>query len=517
MSGPQDSIPKDSESQKSGQTAEKICIYCKRPNKSDFTFCAFCGNRLNSKICPNCRITLPIDAKYCANCGINLETTAVQSQNFPNPQPQPGYYSPFPQYSQQPQNPQNSQYPQYPQPQYPQYPPYPNYPYTYYPVNQNYNFYFEKPKWWNLPVFYIIFCMFGLLIVSSLVVVITLIFLGLRNTNLSLTETIYIDVFTKMFQLFLIVIAIFYFKGLKGFFSNGPKYTGPPKVSEEIKEPQTKPTNLIIKVMFVLLLVFILLVVDLYTNLIVAFIEEFFNLNTTSSSSYSFLDSSLTQDFLIIFLWACVFAPIHEEILFRGILQQALNKSGTSDFSHYIIQGTTFAFMHLAGDILNGGSPDFVLLHMVSTFLFGVSSTYLRKKFNSLIPSILLHSLSNTLSLSFSFVTTPYFTTDQVNMISIAIYIVPILLIIILLAILYLSGHWKIKKPLSFEQEKARKFIFAILGLALIFNISQYLYIILPLSQQLTYLIVITLASIVVYFLWGSKVKDVPFNQVVIE
>ena len=457
----------------------RTCQFCKNENPEEFLFCSNCGSSLSYKVCTNCYSTNPMNAKFCFNCGGS-----------------------FAEKSQLPYRSNQTQY-TYVQPIYP--PPY-NYTYTHY---------YQKPKWWNLPVFFVIFCIFGLIILASLITLFSAVLFGM--TGVSFQDQIYLDMATKIVQLAFIVFALKYFRGFHFFFSknnsqkdNSQDVTDEPRQEEQIK----KKMNIITKFLFILLFVFILLVIDLYTDVIISFLREFFKFGSTTSS-YSFLDTNFSQYFLLITFWVVIFAPIHEEILFRGILQQALDKSSTSDFSHYIIQGLTFAFMHLAGDILNGGSIDFVMLHMISTFTFAVASTYLRKKFNSLIPSILLHSFSNGLSLSFTFLTTSYFTTDQLNLITILIYILPIFFIIGILIIFYLLGHWKLKKPLSLTQDKSKNFIFRILVLAGIFNIFQYGFILVPsLQSQFAYIIVFAIISLLMFILWGSRVKDLAWNDI---
>ena len=465
----------------------KICWYCKTKNLLTYNFCISCGRSLFSKSCSRCSFILPIEAKFCTNCGAKFDENTVVPQNTV-------YNIP------------------------PAYPPYPNYAIYYpnYPFNYPSAYYFEKPKWWHLPVFYIVFCIFGLLVLSQLVTIFFLVFLGIKQFQIQ--EIIYVDIFTKLFQLGLIIFALKYFKGMKNFFSKKQTQKFNSKHSEDKELLSKKSMNIVTKLLYVILFVILLLAVDLYSYVIISFVKEFLNINSATSSSYSFLDTSTNQDFLLIFFWVCIFAPLHEEILFRGILQQALDRSDTSDFVHYIIQGTTFAFMHLAGDILNGGSPDFVLIHMISTFTFAVASTYLRKKFNSLIPSILLHSFSNTLSLSFNFLTTSYFTINQLNIIELAIYILPLILIPLILILLFIFGHWKISKPSAFKQDKGRNFIIKLLIVELVCNISQYIFVVIPNQMdQFLLLLLISGISFILYFIWGSKVKDLTFQEIINE
>lgn len=451
--------------------SDKECLFCKNKNPMDYQYCVSCGSSLIYKNCANCRFTVPIDSRFCPNCGIDIQNTNVI--------PYRNILSYIP-----------------PQPAY-----YPSY---------TYNYYYQKPKWWNLPVFFMIFGIFGLLMLSSMAVVIIVASIGL--TTFTFPETIYLDMATKLFQLLLIFIAIKYFRGLKTFFTK--RTTDKTNSSEQDTVTTSLPVKpkVFTKALFVLLFVFIILVVDLYTSLIVTVLQGFLHTGNTSSA-YSFLDNNINQYFLLIVFWVVIFAPIHEEILFRGILQQGLDRSVTSNFSHYIIQGVTFAFMHLAGDVLMGGSFDFVILHMISTFTFAICSTYLRKKFHSLLPSIFLHALSNGLSLSFDFISTPYFTADQVNLISNLIYIIPILLILAILGLLFLLHQWKPKKPESLQEIKNINFIFKALIIALIFNVSQYFYIVLPTSQQFIFIILVTIASLAIFIYWGKKIRDIPWSK----
>ena len=479
----------DNENEPSETKSSKICPFCKKENPLDFIFCTNCGNNLDRIMCYNCYSRIPITSIFCAYCGVNLKEHDPLPINNSNPPPSSNpFYNP--------QSPPAFQ-PYY----YPYSPPY-NYP--------PYGFYnnLSPPKWWNLPVFFIIYCMFGLLILSVMVIAFISAFIGM--TQIGIQGSIYLDIATKIIQLLLILFAIKFFKGLRPFFSKRENVSpNGPKLDVNLQ----RSPNIVIKLFFLLFFIFFLLAVDLYSSLIVEFFKGFFG-SQPSASPYDFIYNSLGNDFFLIFFWVAIFAPLHEEILFRGILQQGLDRSGTSDFSHYIIQGTTFAFMHLAGDILDGGTPDVIIVHMISTFLFAISATYLRKKFKSLIYPILLHSISNGLSIAFSFLTTDYFTVNQLNLITNAIYILPLVFIVLIPLILYLLSIWKPKRPLSLKETKFSDFIGLILLLALILNIIQYAFLFMhPIQTQFVYILVLTLVSFVVFILWGQNVIDITWNE----
>ena len=482
----------DNENEPSETKSSKICLFCKKENPLDFIFCTNCGNNLDRIMCYNCYARIPITSTFCAYCGVNLKehdplpiTNANLSPNysiFHIPQNLPAF---------QTYNPYNPPY----------YPPY-NYP--------PYGFYNNRspPRWWNLPIFFIIYCMFGLLILSVMVTAFISAFLGM--TQIGIQESIYLDMATKIFQLLLIVFAIKFFKGLRPFLSkrenispNGPKL--------DVKL-QHSP-NRVVKLFFLLFFVFFLLAIDLYTSLIVEFFKGFFG-SQASASPYDFIYNSIGNDFFLIFFWVAIFAPLHEEILFRGILQQGLDVSGTSEDSHYIIQGTTFEYLHLGGDILEGGKVDVNIIHLISTFLFAISATYLRMKFKSLIYPILLHSISNGLSIAFNFLTTDYFTVSQLNFITNAIYILPIIVMILIPVIFYIFSVWKPKRPSSLKEAKFSDFIGLILLLALILNIIQYAFLFMhPIQTQFIYILVLTISSLIVFILWGQKVSDITWNE----
>ncbi len=94
--------------------------------------------------------------------------------------------------------------------------------------------------------------------------------------------------------------------------------------------------------------------------------------------------------FLIISL--CVFAPIIEEILFRGLLHRVL-RSFFSFWTAAAISSASFAFVHFSFSQGYGNIP---LLGSLITLSFYLSYLYERQK--RILPCILLHSIFNLIS-----------------------------------------------------------------------------------------------------------------------
>lgn len=474
----------DNSDSSSSEDSAKICFYCQKENPSNYSFCSYCGHSLMTKICSNCFKKTPVGVVFCPYCGTKIGSKT--NELHVNSQPQINNQSPY----------QGAAPPYYGPPYFAPY------------LRP------REPHWYQLPVFYITFCIFGLLLVSQFVSTIIGYLFGLNLLNPTVKDLIYLDILIKLFQLSLIIIAIKGFNGLKSFFSK-QEVEPTDEVDLDIKKKTNRP-NILIAVIFVILFLCIILVSNSFVDFIISYIKAFFHITTDTKSGYDFIDSSIQIDFVLIAFWLALFAPIHEEILFRGIFQQALDKSGTSDLSHYLIQGVTFALLHLAGDVLNGGTWDFVAPHMIFTFLFAVLATYLRKKFNSLLPSMVLHSLNNGLSVLSIFITANYFTADQLNLISNLFYVGPIILILVILIVLYVTHQWKISKPLSLKQKNNyKKFIFMVLVIAVVCNFFNYAFILFPrLESQSTFLLISVVASVVVFIIWGKNVNDITWHKI---
>ena len=95
--------------------------------------------------------------------------------------------------------------------------------------------------------------------------------------------------------------------------------------------------------------------------------------------------------FILLFIAVTIIAPLGEELLFRGFLQQVLEKHW-KDVTRAIL--TTALF--------------FALIHMnpywfAQIYILGVMLGFLSWKTGSVLPSLILHGLNNTMAMIFSF------------------------------------------------------------------------------------------------------------------
>ena len=94
-----------------------------------------------------------------------------------------------------------------------------------------------------------------------------------------------------------------------------------------------------------------------------------------------------TLSFIFLFLAVVVMAPIGEEIVFRGFLQKFLEEHWKDITRAVLITSLIFAMIHF--------NPYWT----IQIYLLGVILGFLSWKTKSIIPSIVLHSLNNGISL----------------------------------------------------------------------------------------------------------------------
>ena len=96
--------------------------------------------------------------------------------------------------------------------------------------------------------------------------------------------------------------------------------------------------------------------------------------------------------FFLLFTAVAIIAPVGEELLFRGFLQQFLEKYWRDITKSILIIALFFAIIHL--------NP----FWFIQIYILGVVLGFLSWKTNSIIPSLILHSLNNSVALILSFV-----------------------------------------------------------------------------------------------------------------
>lgn len=91
-------------------------------------------------------------------------------------------------------------------------------------------------------------------------------------------------------------------------------------------------------------------------------------------------------EFATIFVGLCVFVPIAEELLFRGMVQQIFARN-TGDVAGFLLAGLVFGAIHLNAHLL------------VSISFFGVILSFVYFASGNLTYTIIAHALFNTIAL----------------------------------------------------------------------------------------------------------------------
>jgi membrane protease YdiL (CAAX protease family) len=95
--------------------------------------------------------------------------------------------------------------------------------------------------------------------------------------------------------------------------------------------------------------------------------------------------------FILLFIAVAVIAPLGEELLFRGFLQQILEKHWKDITRAILVTSLFFAMIHM--------NPYW----FVQIYILGIVLGFLAWKTGSVIPPLILHSINNTMAMVFSF------------------------------------------------------------------------------------------------------------------
>ena len=95
--------------------------------------------------------------------------------------------------------------------------------------------------------------------------------------------------------------------------------------------------------------------------------------------------------FLLLFIAVVVVAPLGEELLFRGFLQQILEKHWKDVTRAVLVTALFFAMIHM--------NPYW----FVQIYILGIILGFLAWKTNSVIPPLILHGINNAMAMFFSF------------------------------------------------------------------------------------------------------------------
>ena len=100
-----------------------------------------------------------------------------------------------------------------------------------------------------------------------------------------------------------------------------------------------------------------------------------------------------TTNFTWLFIAVCLMAPIFEELLFRGLLLDALDRTGMGIHAAAFVSSIAFAVVHL----------QYEWSIMMAIVLLGMVLAYSRTYSRSLYVPIILHFVNNTLTFAFTF------------------------------------------------------------------------------------------------------------------
>ena len=104
----------------------------------------------------------------------------------------------------------------------------------------------------------------------------------------------------------------------------------------------------------------------------------------------SLLQPESVLGFILLVLAIVVIAPIGEELLFRGFLQQILEQNWNDITRSILITALVFAVIHMN------------VYWFIQIYFLGILLGFLAWKTKSVIPSLILHSVNNGLALTFA-------------------------------------------------------------------------------------------------------------------
>jgi membrane protease YdiL (CAAX protease family) len=91
---------------------------------------------------------------------------------------------------------------------------------------------------------------------------------------------------------------------------------------------------------------------------------------------------------------AVIGAPIIEEILYRGFLQQALRRGGVGAWPAIVLTGSIFALMHYT--VL---PPDTAISALTALLLLAIALGMIRERTGRIAPCMVAHGMFNALNL----------------------------------------------------------------------------------------------------------------------
>ncbi|MFW9995458.1 MAG: type II CAAX prenyl endopeptidase Rce1 family protein [Candidatus Odinarchaeota archaeon] len=444
-----------------------FCVYCGAAKTRIQRFCTYCGTEIHLQ-------------RYCTNCGL-LITSSVQPV-YPYNSPVPFRY------------PVSTAQVPFKKP--------------------------ESPSWWKLPAFHAIFGTYALMLPLGILFLLILFFLDvsfLLTYSDSISFQLIFEMSARIFQLVIIAIIIYKFDGYKDFLKLSPRTLQNEGEIDEWGGQQAFHWKEVIKeaipyiVVFVLALVLLDVVVFLVLELLKSLLEVDVPFSSAYEGYYVSWEATLVFTFMIV-----IFAPIHEELLFRGYIYQSLVRTGTSEWVQYSFQAIGFALLHLPGDLASGASWDFIIVHLIVTGGFGLFATYLRKKFDTVVVPMIFHGCFNLFPTILDLMLILLPQINDLIEVDIILIVVSLITCIYLLNRLKSAGKWK---PRFFWRQESFSlnrqdlgFFTAITGLMIIIIFAEIFF---SASAEKFAILFLAVPFLILtaFFLWGMIVVDRKWNE----
>ncbi|KJR42132.1 abortive infection protein [Candidatus Magnetoovum chiemensis] len=140
-----------------------------------------------------------------------------------------------------------------------------------------------------------------------------------------------------------------------------------------------KPPKIKDIILWITILAFVIILIDLFLYLI----------NVDASQPFVERVYSSTENYMLLYLAACLFAPVFEEILFRGFLFKGLIDNNIGLSNTVVITSCLWSIVHIQYDLKG----------LAVIFVLGVVLCLARHKSGSIFIPIGMHIFNNIVSL----------------------------------------------------------------------------------------------------------------------
>ena len=129
-------------------------------------------------------------------------------------------------------------------------------------------------------------------------------------------------------------------------------------------------------------------------SMVTSIIVRLLTMKTTSANQQAIVSLSKFNP-VVMLLMTVIFAPIGEELLFRGFLFTFFRKR--SRFLAYFVSAFLFGFVHVMNSVMGGDLSEFI--QMIPYFGMGLVFAYSYESNNNIFASILTHATSNAIAM----------------------------------------------------------------------------------------------------------------------